>query len=195
MFSSSLIRLAHNGNLVGETEKLKSFASKGKCIFKREVLVARRSRALPYDRRIHPERQAREATLAVSAVSVELRDRTTTEPRWTIEEFFEALKTGCQFEKRQLESFHALTNALALFLPIAARLLALRSAARVAPTALCTSLSERQIHLLLPSHDAADRARPTNEQGCLALAFSLFRCKFPDSARARRFQVNRFVER
>jgi hypothetical protein len=28
--------------------------------------------------------------------------------RWVIEELFKALKTGCQFEKRQLESYAAL---------------------------------------------------------------------------------------
>jgi IS4 transposase len=27
--------------------------------------------------------------------------------RWVIEEFFKALKTGCAFEKRQLESYRA----------------------------------------------------------------------------------------
>lgn len=215
-----VIRLAHNRNLVGETEKLKTLASKGKCIFKREVRVAGRSRALPYDQRIHPERQAREATLAVSAMSVELRRSNnyapgsppsikvnvvtvtevdcapqmepicwhlvTTEPietaeqvafvvdvyraRWTIEEFFKALKTGCQFEKRQLESFHSLSNALALFLPIAARLLALRSAARAAPKATCTALSPRQIQLLRLHTTRSISAHPTNEQVCLALA-------------------------
>jgi hypothetical protein len=36
--------------------------------------------------------------------------------RWTVEEFFKALKTGCSFEKRQLESLHTLENALALFI-------------------------------------------------------------------------------
>lgn len=50
-----VVRLAHDRNLVGETEKLKPFVSKSKCIFKREVRIARRSRALPYDQRIHPE--------------------------------------------------------------------------------------------------------------------------------------------
>jgi hypothetical protein len=35
-----VIRLAHNRRLVGETEKLKEFASKGRCIFKREVRLA-----------------------------------------------------------------------------------------------------------------------------------------------------------
>jgi len=50
--------------------------------------------------------------------------------RWTVEEFFKALKTGCAFEKRQLGSKHALLNALAVFAPIAWRLLLLRSLAR-----------------------------------------------------------------
>lgn len=50
--------------------------------------------------------------------------------RWTIEEFFKALKTGCSLEERQLESLHALENVLAIFLPIAWRLLVLRSLSR-----------------------------------------------------------------
>jgi hypothetical protein len=50
--------------------------------------------------------------------------------RWMIEEFFKALKTGCQFEKRQLESAHSLLNALAILSQIAWRLLLLRHLAR-----------------------------------------------------------------
>jgi hypothetical protein len=50
--------------------------------------------------------------------------------RWVIEEYFKALKTGCAFEKRQLESPHALMNALAVFAPIAWQLLRLRTLAR-----------------------------------------------------------------
>jgi len=46
--------------------------------------------------------------------------------RWTIEEFFKALKSGCAYEKRQLESRHALLNALAVFSAVAWRLLLLR---------------------------------------------------------------------
>jgi hypothetical protein len=53
--------------------------------------------------------------------------------RWVIEEYFKALKTGCSFEQRQLESTHALVNALALFTPIAWRLLVLRTLARERP--------------------------------------------------------------
>ncbi|MFT5992630.1 MAG: IS4 transposase, partial [Bradymonadia bacterium] len=39
--------------------------------------------------------------------------------RWQIEEFFETIKTGCSFEKRQSVSAGALLNVLALTLPIA----------------------------------------------------------------------------
>ena len=46
--------------------------------------------------------------------------------RWLIEEYFKAVKTGCSFEKRQLESAQSLLIALAMLLPIAWRLLLLR---------------------------------------------------------------------
>jgi Transposase DNA-binding/Transposase DDE domain len=53
--------------------------------------------------------------------------------RWTIEEYFKALKTGCAYEKAQLESFEALQNLLAIYAPVAWQLLLLRSAARDEP--------------------------------------------------------------
>src|SRR5690606_4077599 len=49
--------------------------------------------------------------------------------RWLIEEYFKALKTGCLFEKRQLESRGTLMVALAVFLPIAWKMLLSRSVA------------------------------------------------------------------
>lgn len=60
--------------------------------------------------------------------------------RWVIEDFFKALKTGCALEDRQLESRHALLNALALFLPIAVHLLWLRTCARDVPDAPATEV-------------------------------------------------------
>ncbi len=60
--------------------------------------------------------------------------------RWVIEDYFKALKTGCAIEKRQLESRHALLNALALFLPIAVHLLWLRTCARDTPNAPATDV-------------------------------------------------------
>ena len=50
--------------------------------------------------------------------------------RWLIEEYFKALKTGCSFEKRQLTTFDGLVRALALFVPMAWRLLVLRHLSR-----------------------------------------------------------------
>jgi hypothetical protein len=50
--------------------------------------------------------------------------------RWVIEEFHKALKTGCMFEKRQLESFESITSLLAICYPIACELLLLRGWAR-----------------------------------------------------------------
>ena len=50
--------------------------------------------------------------------------------RWVIEEFFKALKTGCAFEERQLESAHALFNLFAYCLLIAYAMLLMRSLAR-----------------------------------------------------------------
>jgi hypothetical protein len=53
--------------------------------------------------------------------------------RWVIEEYIKAIKSGCAFEKRQLQDYDALINLLAIFLPIAYRLLLLRSEAARAP--------------------------------------------------------------
>jgi hypothetical protein len=50
--------------------------------------------------------------------------------RWRIEEYFKALKTGCAIEQRQCETHDALVNILALYCPIAWRLLVLRTVAR-----------------------------------------------------------------
>jgi hypothetical protein len=69
--------------------------------------------------------------------------------RWVIEEFFKAIKTGCAYEKRQLESGHALVNALAVLVPVAVQLLALRSAARNQPAAPAgTAVTPLQLQIL-----------------------------------------------
>jgi Transposase DNA-binding len=62
--------------------------------------------------------------------------------RWTIEEFFKALKTGCAFPERQLGDYEGLVNALAVLIPIAIRLLALRTRVRHDPDAPATLLLE-----------------------------------------------------
>ena len=91
--------------------------------------------------------------------------------RWMIEEYFKALKTGCQYEKRQLESAHSLLNALAVFAPVAWRLLLLRHLARNAPTRPASAaLTAAQIDVL---HAVAKRpmpTRPTVKDAMLAVA-------------------------
>lgn len=90
--------------------------------------------------------------------------------RWVVEEFFKALKSGCQFERRQLESFRSLDNALAIFLPIAVRLLALRGAARAAPSDDCRILTVQQLEILR-RHTTRFMSRvPSNEEAAMALA-------------------------
>lgn len=69
--------------------------------------------------------------------------------RWIIEEYFKALKTGCVYETRQLESFESLTNTLSLFLPIAWQMLRLRAMSRLTPNAPAeTVLNPTQIAIL-----------------------------------------------
>lgn len=94
--------------------------------------------------------------------------------RWRIEEYFKAIKTGCAFEKRQLCSFGALSVALAISLPIAWRLLLLRSIARDEPGAPATAvLSPLQIEVLnasLTKEKNRLRGQPTARQALLAVA-------------------------
>ena len=69
--------------------------------------------------------------------------------RWRIEELFKVLKTGCAIEKRQLEHGHSLMNALAVYLPIAWRILRLRTLAQTdAKRPASKVLSELQLRIL-----------------------------------------------
>lgn len=69
--------------------------------------------------------------------------------RWLVEELFKSLKTGCQFEKVQLETGAALVNAFAVTLPVAVCLLALRDVARTSPQARARDvLTALQIKIL-----------------------------------------------
>jgi Transposase DNA-binding/Transposase DDE domain len=84
--------------------------------------------------------------------------------RWIIEEFFKALKTGCSIEKRQLESYHALSIALAMFIPIAWRLLLARSISRAAPDSPATTIvTPVQLELLRHRHGLAKQPQTAVE--------------------------------
>lgn len=92
--------------------------------------------------------------------------------RWTVEEYFKALKTGCAFERRQLESRHALENALAILAPIACRLLFLRTLARrddgTPATELLTTTQIETLRLLARRYPLP--SRPTARDALLSIA-------------------------
>lgn len=91
--------------------------------------------------------------------------------RWTIEEYFKALKTGCQYEKRQLDSAASLLNALAIFAPVAWRLLLLRHLARSDKRAPASrAFTPKQLEVL---HAVAKKPlpnRPSARDAMLAVA-------------------------
>lgn len=68
--------------------------------------------------------------------------------RWLIEEFFKAVKTGCGYEKLQLESAQTLFNMLAVVLPIAAQMLRLRYLSRDDTVSATRVLSRDQLDIL-----------------------------------------------
>jgi hypothetical protein len=91
--------------------------------------------------------------------------------RWTIEEYFKALKTGCAIERRQLESLHALLAALGVFAPLAVRLLALRSYARSEPDGPATRvLTDHEIVALRAIGRTKLPSSPTARDAMYAVA-------------------------
>jgi hypothetical protein len=88
--------------------------------------------------------------------------------RWVIEEFHKALKTGCMFEKRQLESFNSITSLLALCYPVACELLRVRSRARQKGVPASEVLRQSQLDCLR-AHPKA-RPMPNNPTAEEALA-------------------------
>ena len=91
--------------------------------------------------------------------------------RWIIEEYFKALKTGCSFEKRQLESYDALALALALLSPVAWRLLRLKTLNRESPTIPASKIMTR-VQLEILKEKARDPLpdNPTVEDVFFAIA-------------------------
>jgi len=92
--------------------------------------------------------------------------------RWLVEELFKALKTGCAIEKRQLESYEALANAAAIFIPIAWRALALRAIHRAEPQAPALDvLSSTQIAVLRAKLPKLIPDQPTVDDALRAVAY------------------------
>lgn len=91
--------------------------------------------------------------------------------RWMIEEFFKAIKSGCHFEKRQLQDYEGLVNLLAVFAPIAYRMLLIRSEARRTPDAPASEvISQDHIDVLRARGRRKLSANPTTREIYLAIA-------------------------
>jgi hypothetical protein len=91
--------------------------------------------------------------------------------RWVIEEYFKAIKTGCDFEARQLESKATLVKALALFIPVAWILLRMRAASRSPKKAsILTVLSLAQITVLKKATGIPLRKNSSAAEAYLAVA-------------------------
>jgi hypothetical protein len=87
--------------------------------------------------------------------------------RWTIEEFHKALKTGCMFEKRQLESFDSITTLLALCYPVACELLRVRSRARQPGLSAADALRPSLLECLLAHPQARKLSKAPSAQEAL----------------------------
>jgi hypothetical protein len=91
--------------------------------------------------------------------------------RWTIEEFFKAVKTGCAMEKRQLESYDGLCRALMISLPVACQLLDLRALSRSEPKRQATDVvTQDQLDILRVWSPRRLPKRPTVRDALLAVA-------------------------
>lgn len=91
--------------------------------------------------------------------------------RWVIEEYFKALKTGCNFEARQLQDYESLVNLLAVFAPIAYHVLLIRSEARRAPDADGSAvLPPEQFEVLRVMGRLKLSERPTTREVYFAVA-------------------------
>lgn len=91
--------------------------------------------------------------------------------RWVVEEYFKALKTGCAFEKRQLESLDSLLRALGIFVPIAWSLLRLRALSRTDPDAPAgTVLTPLQQEVLKRDRRTRTLPQTTARDALLAVA-------------------------
>lgn len=79
--------------------------------------------------------------------------------RWMIAEFFKALKTGCGLQKRQMDSTGAMLNMMALLLPVAWRLLTLRTIGEQQPDAYWSAvLTLIEFDVLLARNNGRSRS-------------------------------------
>lgn len=91
--------------------------------------------------------------------------------RWVIEEYFRALKSGCNIKSRQLCSAHSLMNMVAWFASLASNLLGLRDAARHQPDRKASEiLSDVELRVLHHISVLPISKDPTCREAYLAIA-------------------------
>jgi hypothetical protein len=92
--------------------------------------------------------------------------------RWLIEEFFKVLKTGCNYERKQLESTDTLLPMLGLYIPIACHLLAFRTLARSDEAELpaTTLMTEGELEALRAADQGTLPSEPTIKDAVAAIA-------------------------
>lgn len=91
--------------------------------------------------------------------------------RWLIEEFFKAIKTGCSYEKSQLETYHRLLVHLAMTLPVAYDLLLARYLSRAEPSTPATAVFRSTLlDVLRYETDGKLPDNPTIEEALAAVA-------------------------
>ncbi len=90
--------------------------------------------------------------------------------RWTIEDYFKALKTGCALEQRQVESYDGLRKVLAILAPIACQLLWLRGMERLHSKAPASAaFTEVELTLLQQAPATRGMSKPKTVTEAVAL--------------------------
>lgn len=84
--------------------------------------------------------------------------------RWVVEDYHQALKTGCRMEERQLGSYEGLRRLLSLLAPLAVRLLQLRTLARLQPERLAAEVLPAEVIQVVALKTGGQAAGMTVEQ-------------------------------
>jgi hypothetical protein len=92
--------------------------------------------------------------------------------RWMIEEWFKALKTGVDYEARQLESAHSLLNFLAFAVYVATQMLVLRALHRAAPEMHADEMFEPDAIAVVAKFVPKARLGPQSTLGALLSAIA-----------------------
>jgi Transposase DNA-binding/Transposase DDE domain len=90
--------------------------------------------------------------------------------RWIVEDYHQALKTGCRMEERQLESYEGLRRLLGLLAPTAVRLLQLRTLARQQPERPAVEVLPTEVVQVVALKTGGEAAGMTVEQCVKRLA-------------------------